>query len=297
MASYRPGLRTARRWDHTYSTAVWSSASTFRRAGRAQDGELAQAHGRFRRSANRLGNCPLGHGAELAGCTRLLAGQPGFVRPPDVIGPAEFLSQPDHSRGDVDLAFEHAVTRAGRVGMVQVVPGLAEGQNRKPGDVPGLVAHFEFFLAERVADRVDRPGDVMQERDSHQGRPEERSHRALPRHGPQSADECRREKGDGDQPGEPPGDPQDVRVREPVRAELFLRGDVAVEQPADMREGEALAQRLPVVTEAPWRVRVAFFVAVLVVPAVIGDPGDNRPLDGQAPGDRQRDLEAAYRLE
>jgi hypothetical protein len=59
----------------------------------------------------------------------------------------------------------------------------------------------------------------------------------------------------------------------------------------------ALAQRLPVVTEAPWRVRVAFFVAVLVVPAVIGDPGDNRPLDDQASDDRQRALEAAYRLE
>ena len=74
--------------------------------------------GGFRQSANRLGNCPLGHRAELAACTGLFAGQPGLVRPPDVIGPAEFLGQPDHSRGDVDLAFEHAVARAGRVGMV-----------------------------------------------------------------------------------------------------------------------------------------------------------------------------------
>src|ERR1700722_1400580 len=89
----------------------------------------AAGSGRFRRSADRLGDCPLGHGAELAGYARLLARQPGFVRPPDVVGPAELFGQPDHSRGDVDLAFEHAVTRAGRVGMVQVVPGLAERQD------------------------------------------------------------------------------------------------------------------------------------------------------------------------
>jgi hypothetical protein len=70
-----------------------------------------------------------------------------------------------------------------------------------------------------------------------------------------------------------------------------------VKQPADMREGETLALRIPVVSEAPWRVRVAVLVAVLVVPAVIGDPTDHRPLDGQATGDRQRYLEPAHRLE
>jgi hypothetical protein len=90
-------------------------------------------------AGQRMGSsCWLGHGAELAACTCLLAGQPGLVRPPDVKGPAEFLGEPDHSRGDVDLAFEHAMTPAGRVGMVQVVPRLAEGQDREPGDVPGL---------------------------------------------------------------------------------------------------------------------------------------------------------------
>src|SRR5580692_8293983 len=238
-----------------------------------------------------------GHGAQLPGIAGLLAGQPVLVGPADVADPAGFLRQPDGPGRDVDLPLQDAMARAGRVGMVQVVPGLAEGQDRQPGDVPGLVPDLELLLAEGVADGVDRPGDVVQEGDPDQAGPEECGDRALPGHRPQSADQGRREQRGGDQPGEPPGDSRHVGVGEPVRAELLLRRDVAVEQPADVGEGEALGQRPDVVPEAPRGVRVALLVAVLVVPAVIGDPGDHRALDGQRPGHCERDLEAADGLE
>src|SRR5262252_7556171 len=65
-----------------------------------------------------------------------LAGQPPLVRPPDVPGPAEQFGPPDDPRADVDLALERPVPGAGRVAVVQVVPGLAEGKDGQPGDVP-----------------------------------------------------------------------------------------------------------------------------------------------------------------
>src|ERR1019366_3172287 len=92
-------------------------------------------------------------------------------------------------------------------------------------------------------------------------------------------------------------DALDVVVGEQIGNELLLRGAVALEHPADVREAEALDQRLPVIAEPPRRVRVAFLVAVLVVAAMVGGPGEHRSLDGQAAGDRQGDLQAAVRLE
>ena len=43
----------------------------------------------------------------------------------------------------------------------------------------------------RVADRVDRPGDVVQQADADEAAPEERGQRALPRHRPQAAERRR----------------------------------------------------------------------------------------------------------
>src|ERR1700733_8222209 len=249
------------------------------------------------KSANRAGHGPLGHGAELPRAAGLLPGKPGLVRPADVVDPAELLGYPDEPGGDVDLTLQHPVPRTGRVGVVQVVPGLAEGQDRQPVHVPRLVPDLELFLAERVADRVDRPGHVVQERDADQAGPEERDDCSLPGPRPQAADQGGGRQGRPTHPGEPPGVFDDVVVGEPVRAELLLRGAVGVEQPADVSEAQTLGQRLPVGAVPPGRVRVAFLVAVLVMPAVIGDPGEQRSIDGQGAGDRERDLEAAGGLE
>src|SRR6516164_8141168 len=87
-----------------------------------------------------------------------LSAEPVLVRPPDAVGPAQLLQRPDDARARVELALQRAVPGTGRVGVVQVVPGLAEGRDGQPGDVARLVAHLELLAAEGVADRVDRPG-------------------------------------------------------------------------------------------------------------------------------------------
>src|SRR5258706_6220215 len=189
---------------------------------------------------NRYAHRAPGHGAELADGAHLLAGQPGLIRPPDIPYPAELLGYPDGARGDVDLPLEHAMPRAGRVGMMQVVPRLAERQHGQPRHVLRLVPGLELALTEGVADRVDRPGDVMQERDPDQAGPEERDHGALPRHRPQPADQGGEQQSCGNYRAEELVYGHDVAVGQPVRGELLVRGDVAVEQPAHVRPGHAL---------------------------------------------------------
>jgi hypothetical protein len=50
-----------------------------------------------------------------------------------------FSNSPDDPGGDVELPALDAVAGAGRVGVVQVVPGLAHGQDRQRPEVRGLV--------------------------------------------------------------------------------------------------------------------------------------------------------------
>src|SRR5258706_16251141 len=91
-------------------------------------------------------------------------------RPADVADPAGSFEHPDHAGGWVDLAAHDTVTRAGRVGVVRVVPTLAHADDRQRPEVGGPVrsARREWALAVHVADRVDRPGDVVQQANAHQ---------------------------------------------------------------------------------------------------------------------------------
>src|SRR5580658_7838711 len=84
------------------------------------------------KSANPAGHGPLGHGAELPRAAGLLPGKPGLVRPSVLVVPFELLGSPNEPGGDVGLTLLHPVSRAGRGGVVQVVPGLAEGKDSQP---------------------------------------------------------------------------------------------------------------------------------------------------------------------
>ena len=53
-----------------------------------------------------------------------------------------------------------------------VVPGLPEGRQGQPEDVGGVIVHVESAGADEVADRVDAPGDVVDEEDADQPAPE-----------------------------------------------------------------------------------------------------------------------------
>src|SRR5690348_12886812 len=82
-------------------------------------------------------------------------GDPFRLRPPDVTRPAELLEEPDGTGGEVDLPPQYPVPRAGRVGVVQVVPAFPERQDRQRPEVGGLVAltQLERALPDDVADR------------------------------------------------------------------------------------------------------------------------------------------------
>src|SRR5580658_8572835 len=130
-----------------------------------------------------------------------LGAEPGLLRPAYVVGPAQFLQRPDDSRARVELALKRPVPRAGGVGMMQVVPGFAEGRDGQPGHVPRLVPDLELLAAEGVADGVDRPGDVVQQGDADQAGPEEGGNRAVEGHPPQPADERREQQRGRHEPG------------------------------------------------------------------------------------------------
>jgi hypothetical protein len=51
--------------------------------------------------------------------------------------------------------------------MMVVVPSLAKGERRKPGEIAGLIAGGEWSPTEEVAKRVDAEGHVMQEEHPH----------------------------------------------------------------------------------------------------------------------------------
>ena len=113
---------------------------------------VTAAHRRSaRRQAGRRRGDPLGRSSRSGGGQRTSLAQPS-------------LSNTQMIRADESIwPRQHAVPGAGRVGVVQVVPRLAHRQDRQPPDVGGPVAGAERPLADGVADRVDRPGDVVQQ--------------------------------------------------------------------------------------------------------------------------------------
>ena len=58
-------------------------------------------------------------------------------------------------------------------GVVVVVPGLPSEGSGQPEDVGRAVVGLKAAAAEEVADRVDAPGDVVDEEDPHQPTPEQ----------------------------------------------------------------------------------------------------------------------------
>jgi hypothetical protein len=109
--------------------------------------------------------------AVVTGRDRAAAGgEAGGVGPVHGGGPAEALERADDGGGDVDLAGAGAVPGAGRVGVVHVVPAFAEREQRERPQVGGAViaAGGVGAGADEVAQRVDRPGDVLQQRNAGQ---------------------------------------------------------------------------------------------------------------------------------
>ena len=60
------------------------------------------------------------------------------------------LQHPDHARSGIDLPAAKPVAIGGGKGVVVVMPSLAPGGNRKPGQVPGFIARLPVPRAVRA---------------------------------------------------------------------------------------------------------------------------------------------------
>ena len=94
--------------------------------------------------------------------------------PHDIPRRAHLLQPEDQPPRRVELPAAQAVDGRARERVVVVVPRLAERGEREPDDVGRVVVGGEAPAAEEVADRVDRPGDVVHEEDPHEPAPEQR---------------------------------------------------------------------------------------------------------------------------
>src|SRR3954468_23933087 len=73
----------------------------------------------------------------------------------DVPRQAGLLERPDDPRGGVELPAPETVAGRGGEGVMAVVPGLPEGEDREPREVARLVGGVVLALAEEVAERID----------------------------------------------------------------------------------------------------------------------------------------------
>src|SRR5580692_9794872 len=137
---------------------------------------LARIGSRGNRLPDRPPGSPCGH-AVLEDRPRLRLNliattgvQAGRGRPVHAGRPAEALEDADDAGGDIDLPGIGAMPGAGGIGMVHVVPALAEGEQGERPQVGGAVvpAGSEGPGADHVAQRVDAPGDVLEQGDADQ---------------------------------------------------------------------------------------------------------------------------------
>ena len=168
-----------------------------------------------------------------------------------------------------------------REGVVVVVPRLAEGQQRQPREVARLVVGVEAPAPEEVAQRVDREGDVVQDEQPHGAAPQQ----AGERRGERAADQpAQAERGAeaADRPVEEGAiDEAHDRIGDQVGRVALARAALGVqEEPAHVRVGQAAQRAAPADAVIDVRaVRIAGLVGEGVVLAMVGHPGDDRPLD------------------
>ena len=178
-----------------------------------------------------------------------------------------------------------------------VVPGFAQGDDGESGDVAGAVSGSEWMCTEGVADGVDAPGDVVKHEDSHAAGPQEcgqcRCHAAAAEHVAERERDGEREAAPE---GEQPVDGHEVGVVEQIVGVALLGRGSVVEQPSDVRVGDALDTGTGT-GRAHRRMGVAGAVAESVVAAMVGHPADRPAFEGHRSGDCQRDLERSGRSE
>src|SRR3954469_20523668 len=209
------------------------------------------------------------------------------------------LERAAHRRRRVELPAAEPVGRRGRKRVVVVVPRLPERGQREPEDVARLVARRVRAAPERVADRVDAVGDVVQGEHPDPAAPQQAGQRGLEA----AADEPPEPEGErepADRPDEERAvDERDHRVAQQVGRVAGARAAlVMAKQPADVGVQQAAQRTAQADAVVDVRaVRVARPVRERVVLAVVGDPRDHRPLDRRRAEDRETAAHHAAGLE
>src|SRR5689334_6596526 len=116
-----------------------------------------------------------------------------------------------------------------------VVPSLAEGERRQPGEVSRLIGGGEGAAAEEVTEGVDAEGDVVQEEDPHGPAPEQAQKAAVEAPGQRHPErEGEGQSEDGPEHEGAVDEAEDRVLQEVGRVALFLGWLAAEEHPADV---------------------------------------------------------------
>ncbi len=204
----------------------------------------------------------------------------------DVSCEAELAKQGDDDAVQVYLAFAQAMESGARIAMMVVVEAVTKRERGKDVIVLTLVSHVVVLVAEGVAEGVDSPNRVLEEHGAEAGG----------QHASPGIGEAAKSKPYQRRDGEREHGPDVVRsveeadhgVAHQVAAVDASVSDGVIEHPADVGVEEAF-ERVSVETVAidDGAVGVAAVVSLCVVTAVIGDPGEERTLEGHGAGGAQ----------
>src|SRR5215218_10261334 len=170
-------------------------------------------------------------------------------------------------------------------GMVVVVPSLAEGWEREPGEVPGLIPRRERLAPEHVAEGVDAVGDVVDDEHTHCATPQNAGEAGGDRAADRDPEPERHRQSKGRPDEEGAIDEPDHRVAKEVRSEATLASPLGVdEEPAQVSVEEASQDARPAaaVTDVG-AMGVALAIRAGVMLAMVGNPRDDRALDRGRP--------------
>ena len=78
-----------------------------------------------------------------------------------VLGKTELFKNPDEPSGGVGLGPVHAVTGGAGEGVMVIVPTFTHGKQTEQPIVSAGIGGFKGTLSKGVADRINRPGDVL----------------------------------------------------------------------------------------------------------------------------------------
>ncbi len=195
----------------------------------------------------------------------------------DVPGQAERLQRADAHPVEIDFVPREAVARAGRMGVMVVVPPFAERQQRDPPVVRRVVARVEPARSPLVGRRVHQPGGVQADGGAEEDAPEHVGNAAVGQQR-EADDDVRRPVPFGErdvdgiahQIGHVPGEHGGVVVHA-----------LAGEDPAHVRPPRAFTRR----------VRIALAVGVLVMDAMRRHPEDRPAFERERPAPGQEVLD------